>query len=84
MDPTPKRVKVGEEPMAKSNEEVVSMETDEQPSAGEAARLPYAPDPQAFFDNPTAYDASSPCLAGTIDGENNTALICAVKTGAEG
>ena len=45
----------------------------------EADLRPPAPDAQTFLDHPFDYNPNSPCLHGTIDSENNTALICAVK-----
>lgn len=89
MDPIPKRVKMGD--VSDTDEDgAMEMETDgvhqgtaviEGGTSGGA--LPHAPDPETFLENPCAFDAGSPCLSGTIDNENNTALICAVKAGSE-
>ncbi len=44
---------------------------------------PPAPDMMAFFERPLEYSPQSPCLLGTVDGENNTALILAIKHSSE-
>lgn len=48
-----------------------------------AESKPHAADVQAFLENPLLYHPNSPCLAGTVDNENNTALILAIKSSSE-
>lgn len=48
-----------------------------------AAEKPAAPDLSAFLESPLQYSPQSPCLLGTVDAENNTALILAIKNASE-
>lgn len=48
-----------------------------------AAEKPHAPDLSTFLGSPLQYSPQSPCLLGTVDAENNTALILAIKNTAE-
>lgn len=47
------------------------------------AEKPHAPDLSTFLGSPLQYSPQSPCLLGTVDAENNTALILAIKNTAE-
>lgn len=48
-----------------------------------AAEKPHAPDVSTFLGSPLEYSPQSPCLLGTVDTENNTALILAIKNASE-
>jgi hypothetical protein len=48
-----------------------------------ADEKPPAPDMATFFEKPLEYSHKSPCLLGTVDGENNTALILSIKHASE-
>jgi hypothetical protein len=72
-EPEKKRVKLSWDAMGRELEEYFKT----------APSKPPAQDLQSFLENPLNWHPNSPCLQGTIDNENNTALIAAVKAGAD-
>ena len=69
--------------LADTEEDVETLKQDVKEYLKEGHLKPQAPDAQTYLDTPFEYNPGSTCLNGTIDGENNTALIVAVKAGAD-